>query len=189
MILEGLVSTLDANGTVRVSAMGPTVRGDFAGFLFRPFPTANTFLRLKATREGVFHVTDDAALMAKAAVGKLSDTPLTVPAAVVAGAVLADCCRAYEFRVTGIDESGLRVHVETEVVKVHRVRDFFGFNRAKHAVLEAAILATRFHLLPAAEVDAEYKKLRQAVDKTGGPAEIEAMAMLEAEWAAFRSRP
>ena len=28
-----------------------------------------------------------------------------------------------------------------------RLRDFFGFNRAKHAVIEAAILATRLSLL------------------------------------------
>ena len=34
-------------------------------------------------------------------------------------------------------------------------REFFGFNRAKHAVLEAAILATRVELLPADEILSE----------------------------------
>ena len=51
------------------------------------------------------------------------------------------------------------------------MRDFFGFNRAKHAVVEAAILATRLHLLPLAEVAAEFTKLRVIVGKTGGPDE------------------
>jgi hypothetical protein len=53
-------------------------------------------------------------------------------------------------------------------------------------VVEAAILATRFHLLPAAEIDVDFRKLRVIVDKTGGPAEHEAMTLLEARWAAFR---
>ena len=72
------------------------------------------------------------------------------------------------------------------MVHRHSLREFFGFNRAKHAVIEAAILATRFHLLPADEIEAEFRKLRVIVDKTGGDAEHEAMAFLEAEWAQFR---
>ena len=56
--------------------------------------------------------------------------------------------------------------------------DFFGFNRARHAVLEAAILATRGHLLPAVEIQAELARLRPWVDKTGEPAEHRAFQFL-----------
>jgi hypothetical protein len=64
---------------------------------------------------------------------------------------------------------------------VHRGerRPFFGFNRARHAVLEAAILATRLHLLSRAEVLSALVSMRSAVEKTGGPAELSAFAMLE----------
>jgi hypothetical protein len=55
-----------------------------------------------------------------------------------------------------------------------------GFNRAKHAVLEAAILATRTHLLPADQIRDEYARLQIIVDKTAGPREREAMALLTA---------
>src|SRR5207244_5580830 len=44
----------------------------------------------------------------------------------------------YEFRVLSIDEREQRVRIEAEVVHTGRLRDFFGFNRAKHAVVEAA---------------------------------------------------
>ena len=71
--------------------------------------------------------------------------------------------------------------IEAEVVHSGWTRDFFGFNRAKHAVVEAAILATRLHLLPLAEVAAEFKKLRAIVGKTGGLAEFAAMDLLEAK--------
>ena len=36
-------------------------------------------------------------------------------------------------------------------------------------------------------VPAEFRKLRVIVDKTGGPAEREAMAFLEGEWARHRA--
>jgi len=78
------------------------------------------------------------------------------------------------------DDSGERSRLEAEVVHAGRLRDFFGFNRAKHAVLEAAILATRTALLPLAEIEAEYRKLAVLVEKTGGPAEREAFGFLRA---------
>jgi hypothetical protein len=45
-------------------------------------------------------------------------------------------------------------------------------------VLEAAILATRTHLLPAEQIRAEFARLQVIVDKTAGPREHEAMALL-----------
>ena len=57
-------------------------------------------------------------------------------------------------------------------------REFLGFNRARHAVLEAAILATRTHLLPADQLRTEFARLQVIVDKTAGPRELEAMALL-----------
>ena len=40
------------------------------------------------------------------------------------------------------------------------------------------ILATRTRLIPIGEILAEYRRLQVIVDKTAGPAEREAMAML-----------
>jgi hypothetical protein len=68
--------------------------------------------------------------------------------------------------------------LRAEVVHVHRLRDFFGFNRAMFAVLEAAILATRRHLLPRADIEKEYERLAVLVQKTGGPREHEAFEVL-----------
>ena len=181
MILEGLVTTLDAGGSPHLAPMGPRVEADFRRFVLRPFPTSNTYRNLLRHPEGVLHVTDDALLLAKAAIGAIDDFPQVRPAERVRGAVLADCCRFFEFVVKSLDDSTERVTVEAEVVYSGRTRDFFGFNRAKHAVVEAAILATRFHILPLAEVAAEFAKLRVVVGKTGGPAEHAAMELLEAK--------
>ena len=58
-------------------------------------------------------------------------------------------------------------------------RPFFGFNRARHAVLEAAILATRLHILSREDVLSALIPMRSAVEKTGGPQELAAFAMLD----------
>jgi hypothetical protein len=177
-ILEGLVTTADPDGRPHLAPMGPRVSPDWSRLLLRPFPTSQTYRNLKARGGGVLHVTDDVLLLAKAAVGA-AEVPAWQSAEKVAGFVLTGACRYYEFVVRSLDESGERVRIEAEVVHAGTFREFFGFNRAKNAVLEAAILATRLHLLPAAEVAAEYAKLRVLVEKTGGPAEHEAFAFLE----------
>ncbi len=179
MILEGLVTTTNADGTPHLAPMGPRVEPDMRRFTLRPFPTSQTYRNLARHGEGVLHVTDDVLLLAKAAVGAADPMPELRPAEEVRGWVLVHACRFYEFRARSIDASEQRVRIEAEVVHSGTIREFFGFNRGKHAVLEAAILATRLHLLPRDEVEAEYRKLRVIVDKTGGPAELEAMAFLE----------
>jgi len=189
MILEGLVTTTNPDGTPHVAPMGPRVEGpDFTRFLLRPFPTSHTYANLLRHREGVFHLTDDVLLLAKAAVGAVDPFPTVRAAGNVNGFVMADACRYFEFRVTAADDREQRVRIDAEVVHAGRLRDFLGFHRARHAVLEAAILATRLHLLPAEEVAAEFRKLRTIVDKTGGPDECEAMAFLE-RYRAGRASP
>ncbi len=179
MILEGLVTTLNSDGTPHLAPMGPRVHADFSRFLLRPFPTSQTYRNLQQHPEGVLHVTDDALLIAKAALGAVEPWPAVRSATDVKGFVLADCCRHYEFVVCSIDASGERVHIEAAVKHVGCHREFWGFNRAKHAVIEAAILATRLHLIPRCEVEAEFKKFRIIIEKTGGPAEHEALIFLE----------
>ena len=179
MILEGLVTTTDADGGPHLAPMGPAVDAALRTFRLRPFPTSATYRNLLRDGVGVLHVTDDAALIARAALGRVTPFPPTQAATHVRGWVLSDACRAFEFRVTSIDPSAARVEIVAEVVHAETLREFFGFNRAKHAVVEAAILATRFHMLPPGEVAAEFRKLRVTVEKTGGPAEFGAMAFLD----------
>ncbi|HUQ71214.1 MAG TPA: DUF447 domain-containing protein [Planctomycetaceae bacterium] len=174
MILEGLVTTLDSAGTLNLAPMGPIVTSDLSHFTLRPFQTSRTYQNLKQHPAGVFHVTDDVELIARAALDGLVELPPTRPAAVVAGRVLADCCRWFEFQVVTLDDSRERTEIVVEVLHTGRVRDFLGFNRAKHAVLEATILATRLHLIPEADVRRDLAWLASPVQKTAGPKELAA---------------
>lgn len=185
-ILEGLVTTIDSDGGIHLAPMGPRILESGSRILLRPFPTSQTYRNLKAHGEGVLHVTDDVLLLAKAALNA-APIPPHRRAVRVHGFVLTDACRALEFRVINIDESQERMQIFAEIVHAQKLRDFFGFNRAKHAVLEAAILATRLHLLPVAEVEADYNRFRTVVEKTGGVQEQAAFDWLQKHLARARA--
>jgi hypothetical protein len=159
--------------------MGPLVDERMSQFVLRPYRTSNTFANLKRNRQGVLHVTDDVEMMARAAVNRLDPLPRLVKAKKVAGVIIADACRWYEFRVSSLDDRAERTTIACEVVARGRIRDFFGFNRAKHAVVEAAVLATRLAFLPAEQVCEEFRRLAVLVDKTAGPQERRAFDFLD----------
>src|SRR5207237_664497 len=93
------------------------------------------------------------------------------PAAVVPGVVLEAACSWREVRVQALDATPPRARIVTRVVHRGVQREFLGFNRARHAVLEAAILATRIHLLPLEQIRDEVARLQVIVDTTAGPRE------------------
>jgi hypothetical protein len=174
-ILEGIVTTTNSDGTINIAPMGPLVDESLDVLVLRPFRTSTTCENLLRDRQGVLHVTDDVELFARAAIGvetvvKFSqENPL----------VLVDACHWYAFKVESVDESAERVTLVARTTDRGVLREFFGFNRAKHAVIEAAILATRVSLLPAAEIMADFARLRILVDKTGAAAEHRAFNLLE----------
>lgn len=182
MILEGVVTTLNEAGEVNVAPMGPRLFPPYrlevgSSFELRPFRTSHTCANLTAHPEAVLHVTDDVLLIAQAAIGELG--PVTMmPAVSLRGMVLTGACRAYEVRVGAPEGGPERPAFRAQVHHVHHLRDFFGLNRAMFAVVEAAILATRVHLLPRAVIEADCDRLTVLVEKTGGHREAEAFALL-----------
>jgi hypothetical protein len=178
VILEGLITTINADGTANLAPLGPLVDEALSQFVLRPFQTSTTWANLERTGSAVFHVTDDVELLAQAAIGPVNPPPELVPCPPANGLRLSDCCRWYALRMRSIDASEPRATLIAEVADQGRVRDFFGLNRAKHAVVEAAILATRIHLLGVESILAEYEKLQVLVDKTGGESERRAFARL-----------
>ncbi len=178
-ILEGVVTTLNADRSVNISPMGPIVDPLVTRLVLRPYRSSTTYTNLKRTGQGLFHVTDDVELIARSAIGRLEPLPPLVPAEEVEGMMLVDACRWVAFEVESIDDDGDPTQIVAHRVGHGRNRDFFGFNRAKHAVLEAAILATRVAHLPAEQIWTEFERLASSVKKTGGASERRAYALLQ----------
>jgi uncharacterized protein len=171
-ILETVVTTINPDGSVNCAAMG--VEWGEQRIVIKPFRGTRTLRNMRATEAAVVNLTDDILLFSQAALG--DPHPPTRAAAGIEGAVLDDACSWREVRVESVDVSEPRARVTTEVVGGGVGREFLGLNRACHAVLEASILASRAHVLPAAEIEAELRRLQLLVDKTAGPREREAMA-------------
>jgi hypothetical protein len=174
VILETIVTTLDAGGRINFAPMG--VEWGEEAIVLKPFLETTTFRNVSATRTAVVNLTDDAMLFAQGAVSS-PEFP-SVPASVVRGAVLEAACSWRELEVVAIDDTPPRSRIDTRVVHRGVRREFIGFNRARNAILEAAILATRTHLLPAEQIREEFARLQVVVDKTAGPREREAMELL-----------
>jgi hypothetical protein len=174
MIVETIVTTVAADGTLNFAPMG--IEWGDETIVLKPFLETTTYRNIVASRAAVVNLTDDVRIFARAAIS--SPQYESSPATVVRGVVLADCCSWRELEVQAIDSTPPRSRIEMAVVHRGTRREFIGFNRARHAVLEAAIYATRLHLLPRSFIDSEMARLQVIVDKTAGPQEIEAMALL-----------
>ncbi|MBB3207253.1 hypothetical protein FHS27_003072 [Rhodopirellula rubra] len=178
MILESIVTTVSPEGRVNIAPMGPIVQEssgeeNLPTFLLRPYEGSRTCRNLLASGNAVVHVTDDVLLLARSAIGDVQPNGLVCPAEDAgAGYVrLIDCHRWFAIKV--IDRGGEppRHELTARCVAEGTVRPFFGFNRAKHAVIEAAILATRIGLIDPEQIRDELKRLRVPVEKTAGPDE------------------
>jgi len=176
MIVESIVTTVAADGAVNCAPMGVEWGDD--RIVLKPFLETATYRNVLATRAAVVNLVDDVRIFARAAIS--NPVYPTVPSAVVKGVRLADCCSWRELEVQAIDSTPPRSRIDTAVVHRGFQREFIGFNRARHAVLEAAIYATRLHLLPREFITSELERLQVIVDKTAGPEEREAMALLAA---------
>ena len=182
VILETIVTTLAEDGTVNSAPMGVEWGED--ALVLKPFLETATYRNVLATGAAVVNLTDDVRVFAHAAIS--NPEYATVPAVALRGVVLADCCSWREVQVRSIDSTPPRSRIEMAVVHHGTRREFIGFNRARHAVVEAAIYATRLHMLPRAFVESELARLQVIVDKTAGAQEFEAMALLTDH---FRSVP
>ena len=176
MILETVVTTINLDGSVNCAAMG--VEWGEQRIVIKPYRGTRTLRNLRATHVAVVNLTDDILLFSQAALG--DPHPPTRPAASVEGAVLDDACSWREVRVEAIDDSAQRARVSTVVVDGGTGREFLGLNRARHAVLEASILASRARILDAEHIREELRRLQVLVDKTAGPREREAMEYVRA---------
>lgn len=176
MIIETIVTTLDTDGAVNIAPMGVEWTGGDEPPVLKPFLETSTYRNITATRVAVVNLIDDVRVFARAAISNPSYP--VVPASVVRGVVLETACSWRELQVRSIDSTPPRSRIETEVVHRGFRREFIGFNRARHAVLETAIYATRVHMLARDFLEAELVRLQVIVDKTAGPAEQDAMALL-----------
>jgi uncharacterized protein len=170
MIRETIVTTVDRGGHVHIAPLGIIADGE--GWILAPFRPSTTLDNLSAVPFAVANYTDDVRIFAGCLTGR-RDWATTasdkVPVPRLEGALAH-----IELTVERVTEDDQRPRFHCRVVHRGSHAPFGGFNRAQAAVIEAAILVSRLHLLPHEKIEREIAYLEMAIAKTGGVAEQQA---------------
>jgi uncharacterized protein len=185
MIIESIITTLSADGQPHIAPMGVIWRENVP--VLAPFRPSSTLDNLRQNGAAVINHTDDVRIFAGCLTGR-RDWPLR-PATRIAGHVLAAALTHQEVTVERVEEDPVRPRFFCRVIHEEAHGSFRGFNRAQAAVIEAAILVSRLHLLPREKIESEIAYLAIAIEKTAGPRERDAWSWLTQAIAAFNEAP
>jgi hypothetical protein len=173
-IRETIVTTVDDKGVAHIAPLGIIQQGD--GWVIAPFRPSRTLENLAAIPFAIANYTDDVLIFAGCLTGRkdwrtvaVKNCPVPRLEAALSHSVL---------KVVSVDEDALRPRHLCKVVSEKMHAPFTGLNRAKAAVLELAILVSRLSMLPPEKVEAEIAYLAIALEKTGGPDELQAWSWL-----------
>jgi hypothetical protein len=182
-IRESIVVTVGPDERPHLAPLGLIERDEL--LVIAPFRPSTTLANLERHPFAAACYTEDVRVFAGCVTGKRRDWPV-VPAERIAGFRLDPCLAHEELEIVTVEPDALRPRFLCRVVHAGRHGPFLGFNRARFAVIEAAILLSRRHLLPTAEIETGLARLRVLVEKTAGKAEREAWGWIEEAW---RSTP
>ena len=163
LIRECVVTTLNAAGEPHLAPLGLIEDGDH--WIIAPFRPSTTLSNLEARGQATASFIDDAEVFAGFVTGR-RDWPL----ATIEGwpAPRLDCALAHaELEVARVAADEQRPRFFCAVRRIESHRPFLGMNRARAAVLEAAILATRLHMLSRAK-NRQRDRLSQNRDRQDG---------------------
>jgi uncharacterized protein len=185
MIVESIIITVAADDRPHIAPMGVIWEQGLP--ILAPFRPSQTLDNLVRSGTAVINHTADVRIFAGCLTGR-RDWPVR-PAERIDGRVLADALSHQELAVDRVEEDELRPRFHCRVVHEAAHGIFRGFNRAQAAVIEAAILVSRLHLLPRDKIEREMAYLAIAVSKTAGARENEAWTWLTAAVDAFYRQP
>ncbi|MGU3463287.1 DUF447 domain-containing protein [Methylobacterium sp. C33D] len=180
LILETIVTTVSPEGELHLVPFG--LIGEAEGYVLAPFRPSPTIANLEANPCFAASSPRDIRVIAGAVTGR-REWP-TLPCAAIEGRRLADSFGHAEFAVAAVEAHETRPRFRGRMVHSAAHAPFIGYNRAQAAVLEAAILSTRLHMLEPDKVLTEMAYLAIAIGKTAGPHEREAWGWIEDKVAA-----
>lgn len=174
MIRESIIITTNDEGSAHIAPLG-LIESD-SGFIIAPFSPSRTLENLRARPHFTASVTDDVRVFAGCLTGR-RDWPV-IPAICLPGFYLAGAHAHRELEIVHVEEEAQRPRFHARVVHESAHRPAPGFNRAQAAVIEAAILVSRLHMLSEEKIRAELAYLTIAISKTAGALEAEAWGWL-----------
>ena len=185
MIRECIVTTIGAAGETHIAPLGLIEEGDY--WIIAPFRPSTTLENLEARPTATASFVDDVRIFAGSVTGR-RDWPLTAVDGWPVPRLEAALSHA-QLAVARVEPDATRPRFICHIARLEAHRPFLGFNRAQAAVVEAAILATRLHMLPREKIENEIAYLKIAIDKTAGANEREAWEMVTTRVSEYLDQP
>lgn len=181
-ISEVIVTTESAAGITNAAPIGitTTIEGGEKKYFVKLYKGSQTLANVLETHTLAANVTCDAVLFVNAAFEKVDESRFTDFEGV---SVLTEANAWIVFTSLLVEKSSafLRFQLKPRAVKINK-KEVKAINRALNAVIEAAILATRFEIITDELEREELKRMMEQyaeiIQKCGGHQEKEAMGIL-----------
>jgi hypothetical protein len=188
LIYETVVTTVSPAGVVHVAPMGARYVGDLV--LLMPFRPSTTLSNIETTGRAVLNLITDVRVFAGCVTGRKQWPTVELPPLgndPADGAARSDpadqrlACSLGHVQLRLVEQIDDAQRPLLRLRRAAAAQDgiFQGMNRAQAAVVEAAVLVSRLHMLPRAKLESEWAWLQIAIDKTAGPSELEAWGWLD----------
>ena len=174
-VRETIVTTKNLDGTIKVSPLGVYI--DENTLKIKPFKPSGSLENILRNGSGVINYVDDVRIFASCIIKKNISIEFVEVNKI-------DCSRIEsaishtEFIVEKVDENKERPTIICKPIneKVHKM--YYGFNRAKSAVIELCILTSRLGIIDIKKIEDEIKYLEIAINKTAANNDTEAWEWL-----------
>ena len=164
MIQEVIVTTTNEDGSTHIAPMG--IKKESELIIIAPFKPSATLENIQRNKSAVINRVDDVRVFAGCLTGH-KDWPL-LPTEKIKDHHLEVALSHLELGLERFEDDELRPRFYCKQLIEINHKPFQGFSRAQSAVLEAAILVSRLHMLTREKIDQEVEYLAIAIDKTAG---------------------
>lgn len=174
-VRETIVTTKNIDDTIKVSPLGIYLESNI--LKIRPFKPSISLENILRNRSGVINYVDDVRIFASCIVKKNIKINFLKTKHIDCSSI-KEAISHTEFTVEHIEDDNLRPTIICKPVNEVTHKMYYGMNRAKSAVLELCILASRLGIIEDKKIQDEIKYLQIAIDKTSGENELEAWTWL-----------
>ena len=174
-VRETIVTTKNLDGTTKISPLGIYIENNT--LKIKPFKPSASLDNILRNKSGVINYIDDVRIFASCILKKNIKFDLK-KAKFIDCSVLKDAVSHTEFIIEKIKDDDTRPTIICKSVHEETHKMYYGFNRAKSAVIELCILVSRLGIIDDKKILDEIKYLEISIDKTAGDREREAWEWL-----------
>ena len=174
-VRETIVTSKNADETIKASPLGVYIEDKI--IKLKPFKPSVSLENILRNKSGVINYIDDVKIFASC-ITKRDINIEFVKVNKVSCSRIKNAISHTEFIVERVEEDNKRPTIICSPVNEETHKIFYGFNRAKSAVIELCILTSRLGIIDNKKIEDEIKYLEIAIKKTAGKNELEAWEWL-----------